>query len=299
MIGYLFLLLALTGGLIKGFAGKGISRDVASLSDGFTVNLMRCGFSALFAFALALPLSSIEGFLLSPLGFIVSGLSSLFMAMFTVAWLYAYKSEAYIFLNIFTMLGSIVTALLGFIFYGDELKPCRIVGMLLLFVAVYIMSLYNKDIKGKLTPKGIITLIIGTLGAALADFMQKVFTKEALGSPYVFNFYTYALAIIPQVIILLILFKLKPKGEELTTPNLLDKKHIIIYIIISAALYLNSISKTLAAAEIPATMLYPTLQGANLIASAALAAIFFKEKMTKKSIVGILVALSAVVLMNI
>ena len=299
MIGYLFLLLALTGGLIKGFAGKGISRDVASLSDGFTVNLMRCGFSALFAFALALPLSSIEGFLLSPQGFIVSGLSSLFMAMFTVAWLYAYKSEAYIFLNIFTMLGSIVTALLGFIFYGDELKPSRIVGMLLLFVAVYIMSLYNKDIKGKLTPKGIITLIIGTLGAALADFMQKVFTKEALGSPYVFNFYTYALAIIPQVIILLILFKLKPKGEELITPNLLDKKHIIIYIIISAALYLNSISKTLAAAEIPATMLYPTLQGANLIASAALAAIFFKEKMTKKSIVGILVALSAVVLMNI
>ena len=299
MIGYIFLLLALTGGLIKGFAGKGISRDVASLSDGFTVNLMRCSFSALFAFALALPLSSIEGFQLSPQGFLVSGLSSLFMAMFTVAWLYAYKSEAYIFLNIFTMLGSIVTALLGFIFYGDELKPTRILGMLLLFAAVYIMSLYNKDIKGKFTPKGIITLIIGTLGAALADFMQKVFTKEALGSPYVFNFYTYALAIIPQAIILIILFKLRPKGEEGISPNLLDMKHIIIYIVISAALYLNSISKTLAAGEIPTTMLYPTLQGANLIASAALAAIFFKEKMTKKSIVGILIALCAVVLMNI
>lgn len=76
--------------------------------------------------------------------------------------------------------------------------------------------------------------MIRGLGVALADFIQKVFTKEALGSPYVFNFYTYALAIIPQAIILFILFKTKPKDEGIT-PNIVDKKHIIIYIIISAS----------------------------------------------------------------
>lgn len=46
-------------------------------------------------------------------------------------------------------------------------------------------------------------------------------------------------------------------------------------------------------------MLYPTLQGANLIASAVLAAIILKEKITKKSVIGILIALGSVILMNI
>ena len=296
---YLFLTLALAGGLIKGFSGRGISRDVNSLGDGFTVNVIRCLFSAIIAFVLAVSFAGFSGFLLSREGFLVSALSSVFMSMFTVAWLYAYKSEAYIFLSIFTMLGSIVTALLGFIFYGDEIKVTRIIGMVLLFVAVYIMSLYNRSLKGKMTARSIITLVIGGLGAALADFMQKVFTKEALGSPYVFNFYTYALAIIPQLIIILIIFlSTKSRGKSLTR-GILDGRHFIIYAVILAALYLNSISKTLAAAEIPSTILYPTLQGANLILSAILAAIIFKEKITAKSIVGIVIALGSVVLMNI
>ena len=232
-MGILFIALALAGGLVKGFAGKSISRDVDSLTDGFTVNLLRCAFCSLIAFSIALPTAGFGGFVLTGTGFAVSAASSVFMAMFTVAWLYAYKSEAYIFLSIFTMMGSVVTALLGHFIYGDELKPARIIGMIALFLAVYVMSLYNKNIKGKMTTKGVITLIIGSLGAALADFMQKVFTKEGLGSAYVFNFYTYALAIIPQ---LLILYLLTRKKGEKRSEGLTDKRHIIIYVVISAAL---------------------------------------------------------------
>ena len=216
--------------------------------------------------------------------------------MFAVAWLYAYKSEAYIFLSVFTMLGSVITALLGFIFYGDPLSIPRIIGMVVLAAAVYVMSLYNKSIRGKFTLTGILTLLVGGVGVALADFMQKVFTKESLGSAYAFNFYTYALAIIPQLLILLIL--IKGRGEKISV-GILDKRHIIIYLVISAALYVNSLSKTLALGYLPSTQMYPTLQAANLVASAILAAILLKEKITVKSLVGIALALAAVVLMNI
>ncbi len=295
-MGYLYLSLALLGGLVKGFASKGVSRDVHTLADGFTVNSFRCIFCSVIAFILAFINAGIEGFLLSPLGFLVSSLSALFMAMFCVAWLYAYKSEAYIFLSIFTMLGSIATAMLGAIFYGDELKPIRIVGMVLLFAAVYVMSLYNKSITGKITKTGALTLIIGGVGVSLADFMQKVFTKEALGSPYVFNFYTYFLALIPQ---LLIIFLLTRRRDNTINPALVDRRHIIIFIIISAALYLNSVTKTLAVGYLPSTQLYPTLQAANLVSSALLAAVLFKEKITLKSALGIALALISCVLMNL
>ena len=296
MIGYLYLAIALIAGLVKGFSGKKVSRDVISLNDGFTVNTIRTVFCATIGFVVALIQVGFLGFSLSLTAFIVCLLSSIFMATFCISWLYAYKSEAYVFLSIFTMLGSVVTALLGWAFYGDNIKTTRILGFVLLFVAVYIMSLYNKNIKGKMSKRAIFTLIIGGIGVALSDFMQKVFVKEGLGEPSVFTFYTYALMIIPQLFILLLFKKSKSATRN---PCLLDKKHIFIFLIISVALYVNVMAKTFAVGYIPSTQMYPTLQGANLIASAICASILFKEKMTKKSIIGILVAICAVILMNL
>ncbi|MBE6696113.1 MAG: hypothetical protein E7587_06625 [Ruminococcaceae bacterium] len=292
---YLFLTLALIGGLIKGFAGKKVSHDVTNLHDGFIVNTVRTLFCAAIGFLVAVSQVGISGFALTPAAFLVCLVSSVFMALFAISWLYAYKSEAYVFLSVFTMLASVITGILGRIVYGDELKLTRILGFVILFLAIYIMSFYNKNVSGRITKKAAITLFLGTLGVSLSDFMQKVYTKESLGEASVFTFYTYFLMLIPQIAVILI-FNAK-KAEK--NPSLLDKRHIIIFFIMSAALYLNVLTKTFAVRDIPATQMYPTLQGANLIFSAILASLLFKEKITLKSVLGIAVALIAVVLMNI
>ena len=296
IVGYLYLLAALAAGLVKGFSGKKISRDVVSLNDGFTVNTIRTLFCAAIGLIVAVAQVGFSGLALTPKAFFVCLLSSVFMATFCISWLYAYKSEAYVFLNIFTMLASVATALLGWAIYGDAIKPTRIIGFVVLFAAVYVMSLYNKSISGKITKRGAITLLIGGVGTALADFMQKVYTKEALGEPCVFTFYTYFLMIVPQLLILLLFKKSKSATRN---PILCDKRHILIFFVISAALYVNVITKTAAVGYIPSTQMYPTLQGANLVASAICASILFREKITAKSIVGMALALAAVVLMNI
>ena len=296
IVGYLYLLAALVAGLVKGFSGKKISRDVVSLNDGFTVNTIRTLFCAGIGFAVAVAQVGFSGLALPPKAFAVCLLSSVFMATFCISWLYAYKSEAYVFLNIFTMLASVATAVLGWAVYGDAIKPTRIMGFILLFAAVYVMSLYNKSISGKITKRGAITLLLGGVGTALADFMQKVYTKEAFGEPCVFTFYTYFLMIVPQLFVLLLFKKSK---NAVKNPILCDRSHILIFFIISAALYVNVITKTMAVAFIPSTQMYPTLQGANLVASAICASILFGEKITAKSIVGMTLALAAVVLMNI
>jgi len=45
--------------------------------------------------------------------------------------------------------------------------------------------------------------------------------------------------------------------------------------------------------------LYPLISGAALILSALMACIFFKEKITPKCILGIIIAISAIVIMNL
>jgi len=295
MIAYLYLFVALFAGLVKGLSGKKISRDVVSLNDGFAVNVIRSIFCALIGFVVAIIQVGIKGLALSLEAILICTASSIFMALFCISWLYAYKTEAYAFLNIFTMLGSIITAFLGWAIYGDNISVTKIIGFILLFVAVYTMSLYNKKLKGKMSVRAIITLGLGCIGVALSDFMQKVFVKNGLGAPSAFTFYTYFLMIIPQLLALM-LFKLK---KAPLSQNVCDKKHILIYLIISIALYVNVIMKIMAVGSIPSTQLYPTLQGANLIASAILASVLFKEKMTKRSILGISVALVSVILMNL
>ena len=192
-MGYLFLLLALTGGLVKGFASKGISRDVTGLCDGFAVNTVRSLLCSLLGLGVALISLSASGaglsaFSLSPAAFLVCLASSFGMALFSIAWLYAYKSEAYVFLSVFTMLGAVITGVLGRIVYGDPLSAPRILGFLLLFVAVYVLSIHNRRFSGRVTPLGALTLALGTLGVAGADFMQKVFAKEGYGDASVFSF---------------------------------------------------------------------------------------------------------------
>ena len=327
---YLYLILALAGGLIKGISGKSVSRDVRSLGDGFSVNIIRSAFCSVIGLGFALIqllLSGVglSGFSISPSALLVCLVSSFCMALFSISWLYAYQSEAYVFLNVFTMLASILTGILGRMIYGDELKPTRIIGFAILLISVYILSLYNKKLTGKITRRGALTLLLGSLGVALSDFCQKIFSKESFGEASVFTFYTYFLMLIPQIFILLILCNSKGtrnpaladkrhnskgtrnpaltdkrcKFKDAINPVLTDKRHILIFFIMSAALYMNSLTKTLAAKDLPATQMYPTLQGANLIASAILASIFFGEKITKRSVLGIAVAIVAVLFMNI
>ena len=297
---YFFLVLALAGGLVKGLTGKRVSRDVGSIQDSFAVVLIPSVFSAFIGFCVAAISvfasgDGLSGLVLTPTAFLICLASSFFVALFSISWQYAYKSEAYIFLNIFTMLGAVVTALLGRIVYDEPLRFTRILGFVLLFCAVYIVSLYNKKLTGKITRRGAAALLLGVTGASLGDFMQKVYAREIGTNGSVFTFYTYTMMLIPMLLVLLIC----KRAGKAPSKVFFDKRHICAFLLISTGLYVNSFTKVLAARLIPATQMYPTLQGANLIASAIMASLLFKERITRRSALGILIAIVAVVLMNI
>ena len=66
----------------------------------------------------------------------------------------------------------------------------------------------------------------------------------------------------------------------------------------SLCLYINSYFKTLSAGYISSTQLYPLNQGASVILSLLMSSIFFKEKINGKCILGICLAVIAVLLIN-
>ncbi len=100
MLGYLYLFLALTGGLIKGFAGKKISDDVHGFKDCLFVNFLRLLFCALFSLAF-LFLEPVKVALptLRELPFYL--FSAVCMAALCVVFMFGYKTAAYMYLSIF------------------------------------------------------------------------------------------------------------------------------------------------------------------------------------------------------
>ncbi len=296
-MGYLYLAIALAAGLTKGALGRNISRDVESFKDCTFVNFLRFLFCAAVGAVMMFIKVGPAGFVFTAEAIPVYILAAVSMSAFCICWMFAYRNEAYMFLSIFTMLGTVVTCLLDLIVYGTPITLRQWIGIAILFAAVYIMSVYNKGIKGKLSAKGLLVLIIGSLGSALSDFAQKIYKNTVpSGGAESFNFYMYALGCLLLAVILPMTkaVKSQPKLNDI----LCDRRHILICFAIAFFLYLNSTTKTMAAVSIPSAQLYPVLQGANLIASAVMSHILFKEKINAKCICAMSTAFAGLLILH-
>lgn len=296
-MGYLYLTLALFAGIAKGFYGKTVSRDVETFKECAFINMIRMLLCALVGFIPAIIKIEFNDLIITAEALPIYLLASASMSTFCIAWMYAYRNEAYMFLSIFTMLGTVITCILDAVIYHTVIGFFRWIGIAVILFAVYIMSIYNKGVKGHLSPKGLFILIIGTIGSALADFSQKIYVKQIGQSAEIFNFYMYLFGFL---IILLILLSshLSRKTPEIST-KLYGFRHMGIYLAISVFLYINSVTKTMAASFLSAAQIYPVLQGANLILSALMAHFIFREKMNLKGVFGIVTAFIGLMILHI
>ena len=160
------------------------------------------------------------------------------------------------------------------------------------------MCSYNNSIKKeKMSFSAFCLLLLCGITSGICDLSQKMFVKITEGySNAVFNFYTYVFSAL--VIFVCYLFMGDKKdGNKASLKNI---KCVFGYIsVMSLCLFLNSYFKTEAAQYLPASILYPMVQGCSLILATAVAAIFFKEKVTVKAVVGIALAFVGMLVINL
>ena len=191
-MGYLFLALALVAGGTKAYCGKKTSGAITSSSDSMVMNVLRMSLCVVIGLLLILvqgdmsSLSSDGTFVWIAL---LSGVSS---AVFVVSWLLSVRSGAYMMVEVFLLIGVSVTVVLCRIFFNEAISLRQIIGILILFVAVYIMCTYNTSIKGRMKLSEFLLLLLAGISNGLSDFSQKLFVKiRPEGSIATFNIYTY------------------------------------------------------------------------------------------------------------
>ena len=227
----------------------------------------------------------------------ITALSGVTTSLFVVFWLISVKRGAYMMLDVFLMMGVIVTLLCSKFTFGEEIKGTQWIGLLILLAAVFIMCSYSSSIKEKMTPISLALLIATGVANGLTDFSQKLYVHYGINdNAAVYNFYTYVFSALTLLVFYMI-FKFKNK-EEAREGEVLKK--IFLYVLVmSVCLFLNSFFKTKAAGLLPATQVYPLFQGCALILSSIMSAVFFKEKLTPKCIIGLVLAFIALLIINL
>lgn len=296
-MGYFYLAVAILCGCTKGYCGKKTSGAVKETKDAMLANILRMIFCVVIGFAILAFGGNIN---LLNAGFntlLISFLSGVGMSAFVVVWLLTVKRGAYMTLDVFLMLGVIIPIAASTILFNEGIRLNQIIGFIVLTLASVIMCSYNNSIKEKMSISSLVLLILCGVSNGVVSLSQKLFVNYVKdGSNVVFNFYTYAFsAVILTVCYFAFGKKEKQKSENIFTAQ----KTLICYIAVMAVcLFLNTFFMTKSASVLPSVILYPLSQGGSLILSSLMSAVFFKEKITKVCVVGLVVAFAGLIVMN-
>lgn len=296
-MGYLFLSISLFAGAVKGFCGKKTGTFASNVQSAVFLNLIRMSLCVIIGLIMVFAYKNIESLSLNPTLLGISALSGISTALFVVTWLLSVRKSAYMMLDVFLMLGTLVPITCGYVLFCESISAKQIIGFCVLIVAVIIMCSYNNSVKIKLTSSSLLTLIVCGLANGLTDFSQKAFVKLLPETPIsVFNLYTYIFSGATLAVVFFVLKSFTKQKIRLERTSLKKYGYILV---MSVALTANSFFKTLAAAYLDSAQLYPLSQGAALILSTAMASAVFKEKLTLKCAIGVSLAFLGLLIMNI
>ena len=299
-MGYLYILLALSCGITKGFCGKKTSGLIASFPDAMLFNAARMLLCVPIGFLFVLadtgsPVSlAVDGTTL-----LISAVSGISTAVFVVTWLAAVRTGAYMMVDIFPTLGVIVPVIASRIFFDEAVRWNQITGILLLTAAAYILCTYNRTIgKARLTLRSLLLLIVCGFSSGMTSFSQKWFQYQKNTDVTVYNFYTY---LISAAVLLLCWTAVHKKSAAADPParRRTIRKLAVYVVVMSLCLFLHSLFSTMAAGYLTSSQLYPLMQGGALVLSMLMCAIFFGERITLRCLGGIGTAFAALLCINL
>ena len=152
-MGYLFLVLALTFGLVKAYCGKRMSSAAVYFYDAVVINTVRMILCIFVGVLFILAGGKLSFAFASSKGIWIALLCGVGTACFTVCWLLSVRTTAYMLVEVFVMGGAVIPLSLCAALYKEPVSGGQIVAVLLLLTAVYCMCTAKTEKKRNLPVK--------------------------------------------------------------------------------------------------------------------------------------------------
>ena len=222
-------------------------------------------------------------------GVILCGVATGVMyALSKTLMLKGYEKTSVAFMTLCHSAGMILPCLLGHFFWAEPLGVLSVIGMLLAVVSIVLLKGGKEEKKG-FDPVGVALGAVIFLSSGGLMVVQKLMGLYfAAQSVSAYNFYSFLVALL-----LLSLF-LRPKGVEKRDMRL------VLPCAVGSALSLCVISlvMTALAGKVPSVILFPLFNGLGIILVCIGSVFAFKEKMTVKKALGLVLGVCGLCLVN-
>ena len=186
--------------------------------------------------------------------------------------------------SVFMKLGILVPTLLSVVWFREMPTLLQVLGFVIALAAIMIIN-YQKGTK---LSRNSWALILMLLVGGMGDGMSKVY--EVYGSPatkHIFLFFTFFAAL------LLCLGLIAKKKEKLGCKELLYGTALGFPNFFSSWFLLRSLS------SVPAVIAFPTFSVAVILVVSAAGVLFFRERLSRKQLLGGLLICVALILLNL
>lgn len=193
---------------------------------------------------------------------------------------------------------TVFTALSGFFFFGESIGVFQLLGIALM-VGSFVFATEKKDGDKKGGFLWLIFCLLAFLGSGGIGFMQKIHQSSAhKGELNAFLVISFIVSFIFATTMTLISMKKEKRPLfEKTSEGKVAWLFIIIMITSGICVAANHKLNLALAGEIPSAVFFPIVNGGNLVLTTLSALIIFRERLTKKQWIGVIVgALSVLAL---
>lgn len=291
---YIFLIIILLLRVPQNFSSKKTSGLVTNSQSYFLYGTYSYTLAGLIAFVMLL-FDGMSGFSLPAVG--ISALGAVSLAVSLFCSIEALKSGVMVLAAMAGSAGLLLPCIAGIFMFNEPMKPMQFIGIALLIFSGWLLIGYSKEQTGSFTPRTLLLLIGSMLSNGSVMLAQKMFSKYLPDtSVSIFSFLTFGLIGIGMFIGLVpSLLSQSGRAKIAAVP-----KPVFLYGTISSIILLaiNQLA-TLAGRNVPSAIMFPINDGGATIITAITAAFFFKEKLTVRSVCGLILGIGSLIVINL
>lgn len=200
-----------------------------------------------------------------------------------------YEKTSIAFMTLCHAAGMIIPCIIGHFFWSEKLGVLSVIGILLAVTSIVLLKDSKAD-KKKFKTAGIVIGIVVFLTSGGVMITQKLmglyFSQQSISA---YNFYSFIIAFF------ILCFFAKPKNTDKKS-----KKAVLLCAMGSAvSLSIISIVMTKLAGSVPSVVLFPLFNGLGIIFVCIGSVFAFKEKLSIKNILGLLLGVCGLYLVNL
>lgn len=291
---YIFLIIILLLRFPQNLFSKKTSGMVNTAQSYFLYGAYSYLLAGLIAFVMLL-FGGMSGFSLPAVG--ISALGALSLALNLYCNLEALKSGVMVLAALAGSAGLLLPCIAGIFMFDEPMKPLQFIGIALLIFSGWLLISYSKEQTGSFTPRTLLLLIGSMLSNGSVMLAQKMFSKYLPDTNVsIFSFLTFSLIGIGMFIGLVpSLLSQSGRAKIAAVP-----KPVFLYGTFSSVILLtiNQLA-TIAGRNVPSAVMFPINDGGATIITAITAAIFFKEKLTVRSVCGLILGIGSLIIINL